>query len=105
MRTPSIALPAITKQMYIVTSAYENNLVPRLPQCRESLVIVRCCYNTVSCQSNKEHQGVPLLFLITLSAHGFCYARYTTHDTIGFMSLPKAKGYKCHDWDSNPHSA
>ena len=45
---------------------------------------------------------------------GFFYVHYTTHGTYSFTSHPKdeaimvkclAQGHKCHDRDSNPHSA
>ncbi len=51
--------------------------------------------------------GKPLLF--TMGVNGLFYLHYTTHVNLhpseGRRILVNAQGHKCHDRDSDPHSA
>ena len=76
-----------------------------------TLNILRVLFGAFSCHSRNTGAS-PFSFYD--KCPGFFYVHYTTHGTYSFTSHPKdeaimvkclAQGHKCHDRDSNPHSA
>ena len=76
-----------------------------------TLNILRVLFGAFSCHSRNTGAS-PFSFYD--KCPGFFYVHYTTHGTHSFTSHPKdeaimvkclAQGHKCHDRDSNPHSA
>ena len=75
-----------------------------------SFYIAPCNVLQYAANQTRNTRAAPSLYC---KCTGFFYVRHTTHGTNGFTSHPNdeamvkclASEHRCHDWDSDPHSA